>query len=409
MNTGKLNIYLKGNISRVIRILVCAALMCVWAGVASANVTYKFNATSSFVNTFGDQMINGSFQITVPTFISSNTTFTSDQLDSFGINTKLGSSLSSVRFYVNYFGQPYHMISIKVGSAFWNYYFDQGAFESVGKYNTVLWGTDQAGHLDVIETPGVPNAVSEILWRNTSTGYIALWYMDGSTITGIDMLPYVDPASGWSIVGRGDFNGDGKPDILWRNTSTGYIALWYMDGSTITGTDMLPYVDPASGWTIVGRGDFNGDGKSDILWRNTSTGYNAVWYMDGATVTGTDMLPYVDPASGRSIAGVGDFNGDGKPDIIWRNSSTGANVVWYMNGVTVTGSPFLPPEPDQTWTIAGVGDLNNDANPDILWRNIGPGPNAGQNRVWYMNGLTTPGVGVLPFLDTASGWKMEGN
>ena len=281
--------------------------MCVWAGAASADVTYRFNAASSFVNTFGDQMINGSFQITVPTFISSNTTFTSDQLDSFGINTKLGSSLSSVRFYVNYFGQPYHMISIKVGSAFWNYYFDQGAFESAGQYNTVLWGTDQAGHLDVIETPGVPNAVSEILWRNTSTGYN---------------------------------------------------AVWYMDGSTITGTDMLPYVDPASGWTIVGRGDFNSDGKFDILWRNTSTG---------------------------------------------------ANVVWYMNGVTVIGSPFLPSEPDQTWTIAGVSDLNNDANPDILWRNIGPGQNAGQNRVWYMNGLTNTGVGVLPFLDTASGWKMEGN
>jgi hypothetical protein len=131
--------------------------------------------------------------------------------------------------------------------------------------------------------------------------------------------------------------------------------------------------------------------------------------MDGATVTGTDMLPYFAPASGWSIVGVGDLNGDGKPDIIWRNTSTGVNVVWYMNGVTLIGSPFLPPEPDQTWTIAGVSDLNNDANPDIIWRNIGPGPNAGQNRVWYMNGLTNTGVGVLPFLDTALGWKMEGN
>ena len=153
MNTSKLNSYLEGNISRVLKILVCATLMCVWAGVASADVTYSFNTTSSFVNTFGDQIINGSFQVTVPTFISSNTTFTSDQLDSFGINTKLGAPFSSVRFYVDYFGQPYDMISIGFGSTFWNYYFVKGAFDSVGNYNTVLWGTDQAGHLDVIGTP----------------------------------------------------------------------------------------------------------------------------------------------------------------------------------------------------------------------------------------------------------------
>ncbi len=37
-----------------------------------------------------------------------------------------------------------------------------------------------------------------------------------------------------------------------------------------------------------------------------------------------------------SIAGVGDFNGDGKSDILWRHTS-GVNYVWYMNGVTPIG------------------------------------------------------------------------
>jgi len=36
--------------------------------------------------------------------------------------------------------------------------------------------------------------------------------------------------------------------------------------------------------------DFNGDGKTDILWSNTSSGQNAVWYMDRATVTGFAVL-----------------------------------------------------------------------------------------------------------------------
>jgi hypothetical protein len=47
---------------------------------------------------------------------------------------------------------------------------------------------------------------------------------------------------------------------------------------------------PDQTWTIVGTGDFNGDGKTDILWRNTSSGQNAVWYMDGVTVTGFAIL-----------------------------------------------------------------------------------------------------------------------
>ncbi len=174
--------------------------------------------------------------------------------------------------------------------------------------------------------------------------------MDGVTVTGTDLLPYIDPASGWTIVGRGDFNGDGKPDILWRNTTTGYNAVWYMNGKTVTGVDFVPYLDPALGWSIAGVGDFNSDGKPDILWRNTSTGTNGVWYMNGITFISFAYLPGL-AASGWTIEAVDDFNGDGKPDIIWRNTSTGDNAIWYMNGVTVTGAAFLPPEPDQTWKL----------------------------------------------------------
>jgi len=88
------------------------------------------------------------------------------------------------------------------------------------------------------------------------------------------------------------FNGDDKPDILWMNTSTGQICVWYMDGVTRTGLDSLPTVADLN-WRIEGVGDFNGDGDPDILWRNTSSGQNCVWYMNGATRTGADSLPTV--------------------------------------------------------------------------------------------------------------------
>jgi hypothetical protein len=66
---------------------------------------------------------------------------------------------------------------------------------------------------------------------------------------------------------KSDFNGDGKADVLWQNTS-GSRALWLMNGSTFGSSIFLPSV--ATSWKIVGSGDFNGDNKPDILWQNSS-------------------------------------------------------------------------------------------------------------------------------------------
>ena len=73
------------------------------------------------------------------------------------------------------------------------------------------------------------------------------------------------------INGVGDFDGDGKSDILWRNTTTGDVGLWELNGASIAlATNIANGV--ASNWVINGVGDVNGDGKSDIIWRNTTTG-----------------------------------------------------------------------------------------------------------------------------------------
>src|SRR6059058_3870156 len=63
-----------------------------------------------------------------------------------------------------------------------------------------------------------------------------------------------------------DFNGDGKADILWRNTATGDVALFLMNGLTLVNSALISNINPD--WSVVGVGDFNGDGKADILWRN---------------------------------------------------------------------------------------------------------------------------------------------
>jgi hypothetical protein len=72
--------------------------------------------------------------------------------------------------------------------------------------------------------------------------------------------------------------------------------------------------------------------------------------LNGATITGWDYLPSIDDPN-WAIVGIGDFNADSKPDILWRNDSSGLNDVCYMNGATRTGGDSLLTIADLNWTI----------------------------------------------------------
>jgi hypothetical protein len=83
-------------------------------------------------------------------------------------------------------------------------------------------------------------------------------------------------------VGTGDFDGDGKYDILWQDTS-GNVVVWLMNGAQVVQAANVGNAPPTV-WSITETGDYNGDGKSDILWRDTS-GNVSVWFMNGAQIT----------------------------------------------------------------------------------------------------------------------------
>ncbi len=215
---------------------------------------------------------------------------------------------------------------------------------------------------------------SDILWRNIASGRNAIWRSANSATP--QAVGTVGDLS-WIVAGVGDFNGDGKSDILWRNQNTGANGLW-KSANAATPQTLTTVSDMAT--TVAGIGDFNGDGKSDILWRNTGTGANGIWY-SGNSATGQALATVTNVS--WTIVGTGDFDGDGKTDILWRNLSSGSNAIW-KSGNSATIQTFTAVT-DMSWTIVGIDDFNGDGKADILWRNI----NTGSDALWLSGNSAT--------------------
>jgi hypothetical protein len=189
----------------------------------------------------------------------------------------------------------------------------------------------------------------------------------------------------WTIVGVGDFDGNGKSDLLWRNLSTGQNSIWLLDSNQVqSGSGLITEIADLN-WKVAGVADFNGDGRSDILWRNDVIGQSSVWLMNGGTTGAGSGSTFLQMNSSYRAAAVGDFDGDGKADIIWRHTSTGQNIMWLMDGTnTLAGSGEMPAVPDTAWSAVASGDFNGDGREDIIWRN----DTTGDTSVWMLNGAT---------------------
>ncbi len=194
-----------------------------------------------------------------------------------------------------------------------------------------------------------------------------------------------------------DFNGDGTSDVLWHNQSTGSVVLWLVNKTGgLLGAQTLGVVDPAA-WQVAGIGDFNGDGTPDVLWHNQSTGSVVAWLVNkNGVVTGTPNLGSAD--STWRLAGVGDFNGDKTSDVLWYNQSTGLVGAWIIKRSTLSSWAGLGTVDPKVWRVAGVGDFNGDKTSDVLWQNQATGlvgawivKNAAYNR-WAGFGAVDPAV-----------------
>jgi hypothetical protein len=246
---------------------------------------------------------------------------------------------------------------------------------------------------------------SNVLWRNDA-GSLTLWTLDGPTIGAAPALTYQGnvpaPDSSWSVAGVGDFTGDGMADILWRSSGDG-LSIWTMVGAQVAAEQTPTYqgaaITPDSSWSVAGIGDFTGDGMSDILWQS-GDGDLDLWEMNGSSVAVNAPVGYADP-SVWSLKGIGDFNGNGKSDILWQDTSGNVDV-WEMDGTNILASGLVGYADPASWHIDGIGDFTGDGKSDILWQDT-----SGDLTMWEMNGLSVASSAMVGFVDPTT-WQIAG-
>jgi hypothetical protein len=209
---------------------------------------------------------------------------------------------------------------------------------------------------------------SDVLWR-ADDGTMRDWLAQGNgSFVGNVAHFNTNPGPQWHVVGTGDFNGDGRVDILWQNDD-GTMRDWLAqpDGSFVGNVAHFD-VNPGLSWHVVGTGDFNGDGRTDVLWQNDDgTMRDWLGQPDGSLVDNVVHFN-VNPGLSWHVAGTGDFNGDGMTDVLWQNDS-GLVTEWLgQPDGSLVGHP-LNVNPGTSWHVVGTGDFNGDGRDDILWRN----------------------------------------
>ena len=215
----------------------------------------------------------------------------------------------------------------------------------------------------------------DVLVADDGVLYVYATAAGGTTVNATESATIALPPAGTFVRAVADFNGDGRADVL-AETATGNLYTYITDANSGDGIPIAvdiglsgsPIAVPA-GYVVAGAGDANGDGRADIYVRQefpedpsgTTFLYTYIVNADGISVDEASSGSPVNIPDGWSIDSIGDYNGDGRSDVLVQNAGTGILYTWttQADGISFelppnSGSPFTLPSP---WTWGGGGNF----------------------------------------------------
>ena len=222
------------------------------------------------------------------------------------------------------------------------------------------WGSWQTGDLN-------GDGLTDLI-HLTGSNYVHTWIarLDGTFVIGT-FSPGPGYGIQWGSWETGDFNGDGRDDLM-HLTGGDYARPWLSRGD---GSFDVGYFSPGPGygiqWGSWETGDFNGDGRDDLM-HLTGGDYARPWLSRG---DGSFDVGYFSPGPGYGIQWgsweTGDFNGDGRDDLI---HLTGANYArpWLSRGDGSFDVGYSSPGAGYAmqWGSWQTGDFNGDGRTDLI-------------------------------------------
>lgn len=215
------------------------------------------------------------------------------------------------------------------------------------------------------------DANSDVIIRNSQSGQWFIYNLSGSEIINRGYIG-LESAKDFAVQAVADFNNDGFSDLLIRNEKTGQWNLSLVRNRHVI-DEVTPPMSQVLTWKIVDAKDFDANGSPDILIRNTASGSWYIYLYSGTEIIRRGYIDVLPKDLRQQIQGIADFNGDGKQDILFRNTETLRWSVLYMDGLTPIEATILPLSHIASWQFLATNDFNGDGISDIAIKNSNSG------------------------------------